>query len=37
MGLASLVGSTAYLGFTGGTGALRNIQEIEAMSMRYRY
>jgi hypothetical protein len=35
--LAMLVGSTAYLGFTGATGGLTNIQAIEAMTVHYQY
>jgi hypothetical protein len=35
--LTMLVGSSAYLGFTGGDGALRNVEAITAMSVSYKY
>jgi hypothetical protein len=34
--LATLVGSSAYLGFTGGDGALRNVEAITALSVSYK-
>ena len=35
--LAKLVGSSAYLGFTGGCGLMRNIEAITAMTVGYTY
>jgi hypothetical protein len=35
--LATLVGTTAYLGFTAGTGGLSNIHEVQAMTVHYQY
>jgi hypothetical protein len=35
--LATLVGSSGYLGFTGGCGLLRNVEAITAMSVSYKY
>jgi hypothetical protein len=35
--LTTLVGSSAYLGFTGGCGLLRNVEAITGMSVSYKY
>jgi hypothetical protein len=35
--LVALVGNMAYVGFTGSSGGARNVQEVQAMTVRYRY